>query len=213
MVRTTAPLAERMAFNLHDHFATSNDKVGDARLMLAQYRVLRRHSLGNFSRLAHAMARDHAMQWWLDMIGSNRRDPNENFARELMELFTLGVGHYTERDVREAARAFTGYDYDWNRRRYRWNPTATTAASRRSSATAAGSGRTTWSTSACAIPAHAPFLVRKLWAYFIATPPSAAHRAAGWRWPTARSGYELRPVLRMILSSRRSTRTSTSPTW
>ena len=62
------------------------------------------------------------MQWWLDMIGSNRRDPNENFARELMELFTLGVGHYTERDVREAARAFTGYDYDWNRRRYRWNP-------------------------------------------------------------------------------------------
>ena len=52
------------------------------------------------------------MQWWLDMIGSNRQDPNENFARELMELFTLGVGHYTERDVREAARAFTGYDYD-----------------------------------------------------------------------------------------------------
>ena len=73
-------------------------------------------------RLAHAMARDHAMQWWLDMLGSHKSDPNENFARELMELFTLGVGHYTERDVREAARAFTGFDYDWDRRKYRWDP-------------------------------------------------------------------------------------------
>jgi uncharacterized protein (DUF1800 family) len=109
MVRTTAPLQERMAFNLHDHFATSNDKVGDARLMLTHYRVLRRYSLGNFSKLAHAMAKDHAMQWWLDMIGSNRHDPNENFARELMELFTLGIGNYSERDVQEAARAFTGW--------------------------------------------------------------------------------------------------------
>ena len=67
------------------------------------------------------------MHWWLDVIGSNRREPNENFARELMERFTLGVGHYTERDIR-GRRAITGYDYDWNRRRYYWTPTTTTAA-------------------------------------------------------------------------------------
>ena len=184
MVRTTAPLAERMAFNLHDHFATSNDKVGDARLMLAQYRVLRRHSLGNFSRLAHAMARDHAMQWWLDTIGSHRSDPNENFARELMELFTLGVGHYTERDVREAARAFTGFDYDWNRRRYRFDPgpprqrrqdgvrpSRPLRAGRAGRPLPAPSGRTRRSWFASCGGTSSPRRPR---------PP----RCAAWRWPT-----------------------------
>ena len=73
--------------------------------MITQYRLLRRYALGNFRRLAHAIGRDHAMHWWLDVIGSNRREPNENFARELMELFTLGVGHYTRaRHPRGGAR-------------------------------------------------------------------------------------------------------------
>jgi len=200
MVRTTAPLAELMAFNLHDHFATSNDKVGDARLMVAQYRLLRRYALGNFRRLAHAIGRDHAMHWWLDVLGSNRHEPNENFARELIELFTLGVGHYSERDIREAARAFTGYDYDWGRRRYFWNPDnhdggVKTIFGHR------GRFRPDDVIELCLRhPAHAPYLTTKLWSYFVPTPPSASTARRLVRAYRA-SGCELRPVLRLILAS------------
>jgi hypothetical protein len=100
-VRTRQPLVERMTLNLHDHFATSNHKVGDVKLMMAQYRTLRKYALGSFRQLTHEMLEDHAMQQFLDLIGSNQESPNENFARELLELFTLGVNNgYTERDVR-----------------------------------------------------------------------------------------------------------------
>jgi len=75
----------------HDHFATSNEKVGNVRLMLRQYATLRAGSLGRFHDLAHAMLRDGAMQMWLDLAGSSKEDPNENFARELFELPIIGV--------------------------------------------------------------------------------------------------------------------------
>ena len=90
MVRGRHPLVERMTLNWHDHWATSNDKVGDVKLMMRQQRTLRRYALGNFRTLARAMVRDGAMQIWLDLAGSSDEAPNENFAREFFELFTLG---------------------------------------------------------------------------------------------------------------------------
>jgi uncharacterized protein (DUF1800 family) len=101
---------EKMTLFWHNHFATSNAKVQNARFMLDQFELLRKHALGNFGHLLQAMSRDPAMMVWLDTKGSTKGNPNENYARELMELFSLGIGHYTEKDIREAARAFTGWD-------------------------------------------------------------------------------------------------------
>ncbi|MEM7305696.1 MAG: DUF1800 domain-containing protein [Planctomycetota bacterium] len=104
-----APLRERVTLLWHDHFATSDAKVDDVRLMYRQNQLLREHGLGDFRQLLHEVARDPAMLLWLDGNENKRGHPNENFAREVMELFGLGIGNYTERDVQEAARALTGW--------------------------------------------------------------------------------------------------------
>jgi uncharacterized protein (DUF1800 family) len=109
MVAGPAPLAEKMCLFWHNHFATSNVKVRSANDMAEQNDLLRTHALGDFKALLAGMARDVAMLLWLDGNANRLRSPNENFAREVMELFTLGVGHYTEKDIQEAARAFTGW--------------------------------------------------------------------------------------------------------
>jgi uncharacterized protein (DUF1800 family) len=109
MLYTPHPLQEKMTLFWHNHFATSNAKVQSARLMLKQYDLLRQHALGSFAKLLQGMSTDPAMLVWLDGRGSKKGNPNENYARELMELFSLGIGHYTEKDIREAARAFTGW--------------------------------------------------------------------------------------------------------
>jgi hypothetical protein len=112
MLTTRTPLREKLTLFWHGHFATSSAKVEDAFLMYRQGETLRRLAWGNFRDLVLAVSRDPAMLVYLDGESSNKEHPNENFARELMELFTIGVGHYTENDVREAARAFTGWHRD-----------------------------------------------------------------------------------------------------
>ncbi len=96
----------------HDHFATSLTKVRNPPLMFGQNCLLREHALGRFGPMLHAVSRDPAMMIWLDSNSNVKGKPNENYARELMELFSLGVGHYTENDVREGARSFTGWRTD-----------------------------------------------------------------------------------------------------
>ena len=110
MMHSPHPLREKMALFWHNHFATSNAKVQDPRLMLGQFRLMHRHALGSFADLLRGMSSDPAMLVWLDGKGSKKGSPNENYARELMELFSLGIGPYSEKDIREAARAFTGWD-------------------------------------------------------------------------------------------------------
>lgn len=109
MLTTRVPLREKLTLFWHGHFATSVDKVDDTQLMLKQIDTLREHAWGSFRDLVLAMARDPAMLVWLDGESSTKEHPNENFARELMELFTCGIGNFTEQDVLEAARAFTGW--------------------------------------------------------------------------------------------------------
>jgi uncharacterized protein (DUF1800 family) len=110
MLYSPHPLQEKMTLFWHNHFATSYSKVQSARYMLGQYELMRRHALGNFAELLREMSADPAMLIWLDGRDSKKGNPNENYAREIMELFSLGVGHYTEQDIREAARAFTGWE-------------------------------------------------------------------------------------------------------
>jgi uncharacterized protein (DUF1800 family) len=110
MAYTPHPLREKLTLFWHNHFATSNKKVQNAGFMLRQYELMRRHALDSFRTMLQEMSKDPAMMVWLDTRGSKKGNPNENYARELMELFSLGIGHYTEKDIREAARAFTGWD-------------------------------------------------------------------------------------------------------
>lgn len=109
------PLRERMTLFWHDHFATSHAKVNRLPLMVQQIETLRQHSLGYFGELLQAMTRDPAMLIWLDSNTNRRGAPNENYAREIFELFSLGEGHYTERDIQEAARALTGWSVENDR--------------------------------------------------------------------------------------------------
>jgi uncharacterized protein (DUF1800 family) len=109
MAATPNPVREKAVLFWHGHWATSIQKVKDPFFMLQQNETLRARALGPFGIFARDMTRDPAMIRYLDLNSSKAGHPNENFARELMELFTLGEGHYTENDIREAARAFTGY--------------------------------------------------------------------------------------------------------
>jgi uncharacterized protein (DUF1800 family) len=111
MLSSNAPLQEKMALFWHGHFAVNEDKVRDYRKLLIQLQLFQNTGLGSFRDLTVAVAQDPAMLCFLDARKNVKGAPNENFSREIMELFTMGVGHYTEKDVREAARAFTGWDY------------------------------------------------------------------------------------------------------
>ncbi len=119
MLRTPHPLLEKTTLFWHGHFATSAEKVEDARAMYRQNQLLRRYAMGNFAALTHQVARDPAMLIYLDSATNRKSHPNENFARELMELFCLGEGHYSERDVQELARCFTGWEI--RRGKFRFN--------------------------------------------------------------------------------------------
>jgi uncharacterized protein (DUF1800 family) len=110
MLATKNPLLERMTLLWHGHFATSAEKVADANLMLEQNRLLRKYALGDFRQLVREISRDPAMLVYLDSATNRRAHPNENYARELMELFCLGEGNYSEKDVQELARCFTGWE-------------------------------------------------------------------------------------------------------
>jgi len=119
------PLREKLTLFWHGHFATSVKKVDSVALMDQQNEMLRARALGSFAALLEAVIDDPAMLIWLDGGTSKKDKPNENFAREFLELFTLGVGHYTERDVREAARAFTGWVRQDSRGGFQETPTFT----------------------------------------------------------------------------------------
>jgi uncharacterized protein (DUF1800 family) len=110
MRHTPAPLVEKMTLFWHGHFATSAAKVRKGQLMLTQNELLRRHALGSFTELVRGIARDPAMLLYLDSTTNRKNHPNENFAREVMELFCLGLGKYTESDIQELARCFTGWE-------------------------------------------------------------------------------------------------------
>jgi len=109
MLDTPRPLQERIALFWHNHFATSTGKVRQASLVSKQIDLFRRLGLGDFRELLLAVGRDPAMLIWLDGNNNKKGRPNENYAREVMELFALGIGNYTEKDVKELARAFTGW--------------------------------------------------------------------------------------------------------
>ncbi|HYZ16505.1 MAG TPA: DUF1800 family protein, partial [Candidatus Acidoferrum sp.] len=116
MIATPAPLQEKMTLFWHGHFTSAiNEKGTSAQMMLAQNQLFRQYALGDMCDLTLRVSQDPAMLRYLDNNTNVKAHPNENYARELMELFTLGIGNYSEQDVRESARAFTGWTYRMNR--------------------------------------------------------------------------------------------------
>jgi uncharacterized protein (DUF1800 family) len=198
MVRSRHPLQEKLTLFWHDHFATTDQ---DTPLMLAQNQTLRRHALGRFPAMLEAITRDPAMLLFLSLANSTKDSPNENYARELMELFTLGRG-YSERDIRQASRALTGFRADWRddgsvRMSYdrEWHD----AGMKRVFGKA---GRYDWKEllDLCVRhPAHAHFLVGKLWEFFVGAPPPRPTRARLARLYRG-SGHRIRPVVGAILA-------------
>jgi hypothetical protein len=123
MLATPAPLQERMTLYFHGHFTSAAVQKGvSSALIYGQNQLFRANALGNLRELTRAVSKDPAMLIYLDNALNVAEHPNENFARELMELFTLGVGHYTEKDVRESARAWTGWEFVRYNQTVRFNP-------------------------------------------------------------------------------------------
>ena len=195
------PLREKLTLFWHNHFATSLAKVQDPALMFRQNCLLREHALGRFGPLLQAISRDAAMLVWLDSNSNVKGKPNENYARELMELFSLGVGHYTEKDIREAARAFTGWRTDgegfaFDARLHDGGPKTVLGQ------TGAWDGGDVVRI-VLEQPAAARFLVRKLYHFFVsekAVPPDALLEPLCESF--RKSDYDIAALVRTILASR-----------
>lgn len=200
ILRTKAPLCEKMTLFWHDHFATSIQKVKQPVLMIRQNEMFRKHALGSFQELTAEVVEDPAMMLYLDTQSSKKGKPNENFAREVMELFTLGEGNYTEEDIRQAARAFTGYqlnrfngEVSLNRRK--WDDGEKTVFGK--------TGEFDGKDIVALIfekPEAARFMTRKLWEFFVYENPADGpiHALAG---AFQKSGFRVKPLLREIFLS------------
>jgi uncharacterized protein (DUF1800 family) len=197
MLATPSPLTERMTLFWHNHFVSSQQKVRQARLMFDQNALLRRHATGNFGALLHAVAKDPAMIVYLDSASNRKGKPNENFAREVMELFTLGEGRYGERDVREAARAFTGWSLDLDSGAFRFRPFLHDAGAKTVLGRTGNFDGDAVLDILLAQTATAEFLVAKLWREFVSPDPDPqeVRRIAG-RFRDGR--YDLKIALREI---------------
>lgn len=202
MVRTEAPLVERMTLIWHDWFATSKSGVPQ-KLMLRQNALLRRHALGNFERLTLDITKDPAMLLWLNGTDNHVFNANENYARELQELFCLGAGRgYTEQDVRELARALTGFANDWTDSgptRFRYVKKLHDAKPKK---IYGKRGRFTWQEGVKLVTRHRrhpDFMVTKLWGAFIPTKPSAA-TVKGLTKLYVKHDRDVRPVVEAILA-------------
>ncbi len=206
MVRSDQPLVERMALVFHDWFATSAAGVSKTQQMIDQSNLFRSACFGSFLDLFKAVTADPAMLQWLNGIENVKSAPNENYAREMMELFSLGAdrGAYTEDDVREQARALTGWRADWSSEEglhnFRFDPKR---HDEKTKTVFGKSGNWSWE-DACRLcvehPLHPSFFVSKLWSYFVPGPmPEATENALIGTY--ASSGWQIRPVLEAILLS------------
>jgi uncharacterized protein (DUF1800 family) len=200
MLTTPAPLAEKMTLFWHNHFVSSLQKVRSPQLMYRQNVLLRRHALGNFRELLRAVSRDPAMVIYLDSASNRKGKPNENFARELMELFTLGEGHYGEQDVKEAARAFTGWSIDPDSGEFRYRPRAHDDGFKTVLGRTGNLDGDAVLEILLAQPGTADFIVAKLWREFVSPAPDAAEVARMGRL-FRDSGYDIRAAMRALLTS------------
>ena len=200
MLHGPAPLLEKMTLFWHGHFATSIQKVRDAYWMWLQNDMLRRNALGNFAVLVKKVSRDPAMMIYLDLQQSRQEHPNENWARELMELFTVGIGNYSEQDIRESARAFTGYRIDFTTQQFRFAPFQQDHRPKTFMGRTGNLSGDDIIDVLVSKPACGQFIGRKLWRFFVEDEPSPAV-VDSVSATIRKHNFEMRPILRDIFSS------------
>ena len=201
MLMTEAPLREKMTLFWHDHFATSVQKVKQPTLMIHQNELFRRNAFASFRELTKLILMDGAMLVYLDTQSSKKDHPNENFAREVMELFTLGEGNYTEQDIHEAARAFTGFNFNratgkvaLNKRQ--WDETDKTIFGQTGPFDGKGVIDLIFKKREAAV-----FMAKKIWEFFVyENPPSAAVDVLADAFQ--KSDFQVGPLLREIFLSK-----------
>jgi hypothetical protein len=204
MVRSDQQLVERITFIFHDWFANSNTQVNSQQLMLDQNNLFRSTALGSFHDLFLAVTTNPAMLLFLNGTSNRKGEPNENYAREMMELFSLGAdrGAYTEDDVREMARALTGWRNDWSAElgsyNFRFDPSYHDTA-QKTVFGQTGNWNYEDAVRLCVShPLHASFFVTKLWGYFIPSQPSEA-TLASLQGLYMNSDYSIQAVVEAIL--------------
>ncbi len=200
MLSTPSPFTERMTLFWHNHFATSQQKSRSATLMYRQNVLFRKYSTGNFAATLREVGKDPAMLIYLDGAQNRKGAPNENFAREVMELFTLGEGHYTEQDVKEAARAFTGWSLDGDTGEFRFRRAIHDDGVKKVLGQEGRFNGDDMITLLLQQPATGEFIVGKLWREFVSPEPDIAvvkKLAGNWR----AANYEIKPLLRDMLTT------------
>ncbi|MSQ52383.1 MAG: DUF1800 domain-containing protein [Betaproteobacteria bacterium] len=201
MLDSPSQLNERMTLLWHGHFTSSQQKVRMVQLIYRQNLLLRRHATGNFAELLHAVSKDPAMLIYLDSASNRRGQPNENFAREVMELFTLGEGRYSEADIREAARAFTGWSIDPDSGEYLWRAVAHDTGEKTVLGQTGNFDGDAMLDILLAQSRTAEHIVEKLWREFVSQRPDpheVQRIAAAFRV----SRYDIKTALRELLASR-----------
>jgi uncharacterized protein (DUF1800 family) len=200
MLTTDSPMTERMTLLWHNHFTSGLRKVRSPQTMYRQNATLRLHALGNVRQMTHALARDPAMIVYLDNASNRKGRPNENFARELMELFTLGEGHYTEQDIKEAARAFTGWGVNRREGTFNFIPRQHDSGIKTFRGQSGNFGGHEVIEIIFQDPRVSIYITEKLWREFISpTPdPKEVERLAA---VLRDNDYEIKPLLREILLS------------
>jgi uncharacterized protein (DUF1800 family) len=198
MATTPSPLTERMTLFWHNHFTSGQDKVPFPQVMARQDALLRREALGNFGVMLHDVAKDPAMLLYLDGAGNRKGKPNENFAREVMELFTLGEGHYSQQDVSEAARAYTGWSLDPDTQTYLWRPNFHDDGSKTVFGESGPFDGDQMLDILLARPETATFVTTRLWREFVSDTPDAAQVASVADRFRA-SHYDIKVALRGLL--------------
>jgi uncharacterized protein (DUF1800 family) len=200
MLTTPSPLTEKMTLFWHNTFVSSQQKVKFSQLMYRQNVLFRKNALGNYATLLHAASRDPAMLIYLDSANSRKGTPNENFAREVMELFTLGEGHYSEQDIKEAARAFTGWSIEPENGEYKWRPFFHDDGVKTVLGKTGNFDGDAVLDVILAQPACAEYIVGKMWREFVSPDPDPAEVkriAAEFR----ANRYDIKTVLRALLTS------------
>ncbi len=200
MLVTPSPLTERMTLFWHNHFVSAQPKVPFGRLMFAQNAMLRANALGNFGVMLHAVGKDPAMVLYLDSVQNRKGAPNENFAREVMELFTLGEGRYTESDIKEAARAFTGWSLDRETGAFVFRPRLHDGGVKTVFGKRGEFDGDAVLDLILARPEVATFVTAKLWREFVSPDPDPVEiERVARRFRD--SGYEVKVALRELLTS------------
>jgi uncharacterized protein (DUF1800 family) len=210
MINTRSPLQEKMTMFWHGLFATAYEKIQNGRATSGQIEMFRRHCLGNFRTLLLELSRDPAMILWLDNNTNHKGAPNENWGRELLELFAMGVGNYSEDDVKNCARAFTGWTIANHTPRYPWGAFPMQFEYRPADhdddeKTFLGHvGRLNGEDVIDIIvdqPATGRFLARKLYQFFVSDDPAPEAAIETLAEAYAQSGHDIRAVMRVLLNS------------